>query len=193
MAIMGLLMFSTVTYGQRSFHYGLKADLDMSNISGNGMRGTFSLGFNGGAFAEYNFTPKLGIQPEVLFTQFNNKQGEDFLTYYVNSGKSDAKASIKLSYVTVPVLFSYNVNEIFSLNAGPQVSFLVYDNEDLLLRDKAAFKNVDYGIAGGVTLHVSQVRFYGRYVYGLADVNNIDDRYKWRNQEIQLGIGVTIK
>ncbi len=190
---MGLLLLATVSYGQSSYHFGLKADMDLTNISGKGMKGNFALGFNAGAFAEYNFTPKWGIQPEVLFTQFNNKQGDDFLTYYVNSGKNDAKSSVKLSYVTVPVLLSYNVNELLSLNVGPQVSFLVYDNEDLLLRDRAAFKNLNYGVAGGLTLHVSQVRFYGRYVYGFADMNNVDDRYKWHSQEIQLGMGVTIK
>ncbi|KAA2243159.1 PorT family protein [Chitinophaga agrisoli] len=192
-AIMGLLLLATVSYGQSSFHFGLKADMDLTNISGKGMKGNFSLGFNGGAFAEYNFTPKWGLQPEVLFTQFNNKQGDDFLTYYVNSGKNDAKSSVKLSYVTVPVLLTYNVNEILSLNAGPQMSFLVYDNEDLLLRDRAAFKKLDYGVAAGLTLHVAQIRFYGRYVYGIANVNDVDDRYKWHNQEIQLGMGVTIK
>jgi hypothetical protein len=191
-AIAGLLLLAGVSYGQK-LHYGLKADLQFTSLNGRGMQGSFNPGYDAGIFLEYNITSKWGIQPEILFSQFNNKKDDDFLTYYVNSGNSSAKSSIKLSYVSIPVLLAYKVNDLFTLNVGPQFNLLVYDNEDLLQKDKAAFKNTDYGVAAGLTLHVSQVRFYGRYTLGLGNINNIDDRYKWHSQQIQVGIGVAIK
>lgn len=193
LTITGLLLLTTVAYSQ-SLHYGLKADLSFSTVHGNGMAGTFRPGFNAGAFAEYNITKKWGIQPEVLFTLYNNKSGDDFTKYYVNSGRSSANASkVQLGYLSIPLLLTYHVNDILSINAGPQYNLLVYYNEDLLQNGKNAFKKNDLGAAVGLTLHVSQVQFYGRYVMGLSDINAVDDRYSWKTHQIQLGMGVRIK
>jgi len=191
-AVASLLLLANVSFGQK-LHYGIKGDLQFTKLNGEGLKGSFSPGYDAGVFVEYNFTSKLGIQPEILFSQFNNKRGDDFMTYYVNSGNSSSKSSVKLSYLSVPVLLAYNVNKLFTINAGPQFSMLLYDNEDLLTKDRAAFKNTDLGVAAGLTLHVSGVRFYGRYVYGLGNINNIDSRYTWHSQQIQVGLGVAIK
>jgi hypothetical protein len=193
LTITGFLLLTTVAYSQ-GFHYGLKADLSFNTLHGNGLAGTFKPGFNGGVFAEYNFTRKWAIQPEVLFTLYNNKSGDDFTKYYVNSGRSSANNSkIQLGYISVPLLLSYNVNEFLSINAGPQYNLLVYYNEDLLQSGRNAIKKNDLGAAAGLTVHVSTVRFYGRYVMGLSDINDIDDRYSWKTHQIQLGLGVLIK
>jgi hypothetical protein len=191
-AVASLLLLANVSYGQK-LHYGLKADLQLTSLNGNGMKGNFSPGYDAGIFVEYNFTSKLGIQPEVLFSQFNNKKGDDFMKYYVNSGNSSAKSAVKLSYLSVPVLLAYNVNKLFTINVGPQFSMLLYDNEDLLVKDRAAFKNTDFGAVAGLTLHVSGVRFYGRYVLGLGNINDVDSRYSWHSQQIQVGLGVAIR
>ncbi|HEU4551337.1 MAG TPA: porin family protein [Chitinophaga sp.] len=191
-AVASLLLLANVSYGQK-LHYGLKADLQFTSLHGEGMKGNFSPGYDAGIFVEYNFTSKLGIQPEVLFSQFNNKKGDDFMKYYVNSGNSSAKSAVKLSYLSVPVLLAYNVNKLFTINVGPQFSMLLYDNEDLLVKDRAAFKNTDFGAVAGLTLHVSGVRFYGRYVLGLGNINDVDSRYSWHSQQIQVGLGVAIR
>lgn len=193
LTITGFLLLTTAAYSQ-SFHYGLKADLSFNSLHGNGLGNSFRPGFNGGVFTEYNFNKKWAIQPEVLFTLYNNKSGEDFTKYYVNSGRSAANnTKIQLGYISVPLLLSYNVNEFLSINLGPQYNLLVYYNEDLLQNGRNAIKKNDLGIATGLTIHASQVRFYGRYVMGLSDINDIDDRYSWRTHQIQLGLGILIK
>jgi hypothetical protein len=192
LAITGLLLLANVSRSQ-SFHFGLKADVSFSTISGKGLAGTFRPAFNAGVFSEYDFSKKWGVQPEVLFTLYNNKSGDDFLKYYSNSGNNNGKNSIQLGYLSIPVLLSYHVNDVISINVGPQYSMLLYANEDLLKNNKEAFKSSDLGVVAGLTLQVSQVRFYGRYVIGLSDVNNIDDRYNWRTHQIQFGLGVLLK
>jgi hypothetical protein len=193
LTITGFLLLTTAAYSQ-SFHFGLKADLSFNSLHGDGLAGTFKPAFNAGAFGELNITKKWAIQPELLFTLYNNKAGADFTKYYVNSGASDANNSkIQLGYLSIPVLLTYNVNEFLSLNLGPQYNLLVSYDETLLQNGRRAIKKNDLGAAAGLTVHVSQVRFYGRYVMGLNDINDIDNRYSWKTHQIQLGLGILIK
>jgi hypothetical protein len=55
------------------------------------------------------FSDHLGIQPEVLYSAQGAKSGDQ---------------KYKVNYVTVPVLVRYNINEMWSLHAGPQFGVL---------------------------------------------------------------------
>lgn len=177
----------------QGFHYGLKTDLNFSKVSGNGLKKGFNPGFDAGVFAEYDFSAKWGVQPELLYNLLNGKRDDDFMTYYVNSGNSGANTPVRLSYLSLPVLLRYNINDVLTVNAGPQYSLLLFADEDLVRNNKAAFKKSDIGVAVGLTVNVAQMRFYGRYVLGLSDVNDIDERYQWNTQQIQIGLGVTFR
>jgi hypothetical protein len=65
-------------------------------------------------------------------------------------------------------------------------------NANLLQNGKNAFKNGDFSILGGLQLEVSKFRIYGRYVVGLNNLNDIDKMDEWKNQSLQIGIGLTI-
>lgn len=187
-----LLLFVFSAHAQK-LHLGVTTDLDFTKISGNGMDSKYQSGYQAGAFAEVDINKKWGVVPAVLFSQRNMKRADDFSVYYVNTASPESNTSVKLSYVSVPVLLKYNINDLFSVNLGPQVSFLVYDNEDLLKSGQKAFKNTDFSLVAGVQLNVSpSFRFYGRYNYGLSNINNIDDRYSWKTRQFQLGVGVHI-
>ena len=45
---------------------------------------------------------------------------------------------------------------------------------------------------GGVELKLSSFRIYGRYALGLSNLNDIDNKDKWKSQSIQIGIGLAI-
>jgi hypothetical protein len=45
---------------------------------------------------------------------------------------------------------------------------------------------------GGLQLNLSRLRVYGRYNIGLTNINDIDEKDKWKNQQIQLGLGVKL-
>ncbi|MCW3466227.1 porin family protein [Chitinophaga nivalis] len=195
-----LLLLLTLITLQLSFpasaqkiHYGLKAELNMFNVEGKGISASYNPGGRLGVFAIYDFARHWGIQPELLVTQAVAKRGDNFSTYYVNGSNPDAKKNAKLSYITIPILFRYNLNEQFTFNAGPQYSLLFYDNENFVRNNRSAFKRNDVGIVAGVTFNLDNVHFSGRYVYGFSDVNNIDDRYEWKTRQIQLGVGVTLR
>jgi hypothetical protein len=186
------LLLSFVANAQ-NFHFGPKLDLNYSALKGDGMKNKFSAGFQAGAFAEYNFGKHWAIQPELLYTWNPYKKGDDFLTYYNNSGRSAAGTNINLAYISVPVLARYNLNKVLSFMAGPQFSYSVFEDEDLLKEGRKAFDKTEISADAGVQVNLGNVGFYARYVKGLNNINDVDDRYTWKSSHVQVGVAVRIK
>ncbi|SEW37506.1 Opacity protein [Chitinophaga sp. YR573] len=191
-----LLVFLGSAASAQGFHYGLKASLMFSTIQGDGLKSSYPPGFQGGAFAEWDFSKKWGIQPEILFTQAGTRKTDDFQSrYYVSEGNTSSSSNkAKLSYVTIPLLFRYSPIKDLTFNLGAQYSYLFFANEDFLKYNKDAFKKTDIGAVAGVQVNVANVRFFGRYVLGLNNVNDITTpQHTWKSQQIILGIGVAFK
>lgn len=178
--------------GAQKINVGLKAGLNLSANEGNGMNSSLQQGIDAGAFAEINFSKKWGIQPEVYFSQRNTRRADNFTTYYITEGRSSSDEAVKLSYISVPVLLNYKISSVFSIQAGPQINFLVFEDNNLLKTDRDAFKKSDLGIAGGLTLTLEKFRIYGRYTVGMANVNNIDERYEWKTRQLQMGVAFSL-
>ena len=182
----------TFVANAQNFHFGPKLDLNYSTIKGDGVKNKYSAGFQAGAFAEFNFTKHWAIQPELLYTWNPYKKAGDFLTYYNNSGRSAAGDNINVGYISVPVLARYNFNKYVSVLAGPQFSYLIFDDEDLLKEGRKAFEKTEVSANVGVQVNLEKVGFYARYNKGLTDINDVDDRYEWKSSHIQIGIAVRI-
>lgn len=185
-------LFITVAANAQTWHFGPKLDINYSAIKGNGIRNKYSPGFQIGGFAEYNITKHWAIQPELLYSWSAYKKGSDFLTYYNNYGRSGASEKINLASVSVPLLVRYNLNKTLSFLAGPQYSYLIYDDEDLLKNERQAFKNSAFSANLGVQVNIEKVGFYARFNKGLSNINDIDDRYEWKSNHVQVGIAVRI-
>ena len=82
--------------------------------------------------------------------------------------------------------------KLVTLQLGPQFGILMNKNKTLVQNGKSAFKGGDFSMLGGVQLNVLNFRFYGRYSVGLNNINDIDNKQKWKNQAIQLGVGITL-
>ncbi len=177
------------------WHYGIKGDLNFSNVQGNGMASSYTAGFQAGVYAERVLNNKWSVQPELLLTQNYSKKGADFLNYYItNGGNANAADDIKLAYISVPVLLKYTFNKYFQAMAGPQYGLLVVDAESLEQSgDGKAFKRSEFSANAGAQFTTGSVSIYGRYNQGLSNINNIDNRYNWHSRHIQLGIAIKIK
>ena len=187
------IVFFIFNGSAQSFHYGFEIGANMTAINGNGIKNAYAVGGLAGVVGELVLTKKWNFVPAVLYNLSNSKKGDDFLEYYNINGNPDAAAAIKLSYISVPLLFNYKISKILSVDAGPQYSFLVYDNENLLLENKAsALKRNDVSIAVGPKVQLENVRFFGRYDFGVVNINNIDNRYKWYNRQFQVGMDVVV-
>ena len=177
--------------------FGTKASLNLANIVGDdaGDANVF-VGFSVGLFAEFDLADKLSIQPEILYsTQGSKSEGP----YYIGSSIYNVKATLKLNYINVPVMFKYEVAKKLSLEAGPYVGFLVSaklkaeisglgsDTQDA----KDLFKSTDFGLGLGMNYDFSDVIFANfRYSAGLVEIGDADgDSNNIKNSNLQFGLG----
>lgn len=194
-----LSLFIGMASKAQSFHYGLKAGLMFSSIKGEGMKNGVKPGFQGGLFFEWDLSKdgKWGFQPELLFTQATAQKGSEFNTYFVGDRNTFATDKIKMSSITVPLLLRYSPIKNLTINAGAQYNYIFFADENLFKGDRNALKSSDIGAVLGVQVKVANVRFFGRYVYGVNDILNVHpadrDDIHWNSQQIIIGIGIGIK
>ncbi len=185
------VLFTTVSQAQ-GFHLGIKGGANLNKVSGQSFDDGFNLAFHVGAFAEIDFTKSIGIQPELLFNQTGTKPTTFSAVY--GSGTASAtlngQEKVKLDYLSIPILFRFTTAAgLLTLNAGPQYSILLSQDKTLLQSGKQAFKDGDFSVVLGAQVNLAPLRIYGRYNIGLQNINDIDSKDKWTNQQIQLGIG----
>jgi hypothetical protein len=173
----------------QGFHVGVKAGANIFKLDGTSMKDEFKFGYNLGGFAELNFSEKWGIQPEVMWNQTNYRTATNFNEIYPG-GKSDVEG--KLNYLSIPVLLSFSPAKFISFQAGPQFGILLNKDKTLFDNGKEAFKGGDFSMLGGVQLNIGSLKLGGRYVVGLANINDIDEKEKWKNQGFQVYLGTRI-
>jgi hypothetical protein len=114
---------------------------------------------------------------------------------YSGQGASDTKEGggrIKLDYITLPVLAKFPIAKNLSLEAGPQVGFLIsgkYKTNDS--NEKIpGLKTIDFGLDAGLEYELNNgVFFQARYNLGLTDIGYAGDNNRASNSVIQFSIG----
>ena len=186
-----LVMLVTVSQAQ-GIRLGIKAGANLNKISGQSFNDGFDLSYHAGGFMEIDFNKAWGIQPEVLFSQTTSKPSSFKSVYASNSSVNlslDGTKNLQLNYLSIPVLFRYNITGMFSVLAGPQYSILLQKDNTLLQNGKSAFKNGDFAMVAGAQVNLKFLRIYGRYNIGLQNINDIDNKDKWTSQQMQVGLG----
>lgn len=187
-----MFLFSGSAGMAQGFKLGVKAGADMNKMNAVGFNDGFTFGYHAGAFAELKLSPKLGIQPEVYFSQQNLDTAASFSEIYQDLSVS----GISLKRLNIPILLTYRLSKGIALQAGPQFGILMSQG-GLIQNGEDAFKRGDFSMAGGLQLSLGSFVVYGRYVVGLSDVQNIDlgnitNTSTWRSQTIHLGLGLAL-
>lgn len=171
---------------QAQVNLGVKGGTTISKIDGKSFKDEFRYGYHLGGFVELGFGGKLSLQPEILFNQFQTRADTAFRAVYQNV------SLVKLNYLSVPVVLNYKLGNAISLQAGPQFGVLMNKDNNVFEDGKQAFQNGDFSLLGGVQLNVSKFLVSGRYVVGLKNLNDIDNRDQWKSQAIQLSVGLRL-
>lgn len=135
--------------------FGVKGGLNVASLS-NSDDAKSLIGFHVGGFGEFMLTEQFAIQPEVMFS---------------TQGASYDGGDLKLNYINIPVMAKFYVTEAISVEAGPQIGFLMTaedtDGEDV--KDQA--NSTDFGVGFGVAYNLTENMFLGaRYTIGLNDI-----------------------
>jgi hypothetical protein len=179
-----LLCSVSVSYSQ-SLHVGIKAGANINKIDGEPFSNQFTYGYHVGVFAEIGLGKKFSIAPEILFNQVNVDTGANFSSVF----KFNNLSSIQLKYLTIPVLAEYKLSKIFALEAGPQFGILINQTNSLVQNGKNAFNKGDFSVVGGVQIKIVGLRVYGRYIFGVNNLNDTGQTNDWHGEMIQVGVG----
>ncbi len=184
------ILFSLAATAQ--FNLGVKGGANISKIEGRSFKEEFRYGYHLGGFVEIGLGGRLGLQPEVLFNQYQTKVDSNFKAIYQNAFSSATNRSVKLNYLSIPVLLNYKLGNVLALQAGPQFGILLDQDKNLLENGQQAFKSGDFSLVGGAQIKLTKLRISGRYGVGLNNLNDIDNQDKWKSQVVQLSLGFAL-
>jgi hypothetical protein len=184
-----LIVFGSIANAQKSkkdegIVFGLKGGLNISNFIGDIQDNSIRTSVHLGIFSEIIINDKFSIQPEILYSG----QG------YSGSATPGFSRS-KYDYLNLPVLAKIYVADKISIEAGPQIGFLLSAKERTS-NDNATIpkqKTVDLGLNLGLAYDLKNGMFFQtRYNLGLSNINSSDNAnaVKYTNSVIQLSVGV---
>ena len=185
--LVAVLLISHAMMAQ--FHIGLRVGTNLSKIEGKSFKQEFQYGYLLGGFAEIGLGNKFFLQPEVLFNQYTSTLDSNFSHIYQGALTND-QTKVKLNYLSIPVILNYKLLGPISIQAGPQYAILIDQSKTVLQNGGRAFKSGDFSLLAGVQVKLAMLRLTGRYIVGLNNINDIDNKDKWRNQNIQLSVGL---
>jgi hypothetical protein len=173
------------------FHLGIKAGANITKVDGKSFKQEFKYGYNLGGFAEIGLSSKFSFEPEVLFNQYSSTLDSSYKSIYEGVIASN-QSKVKLNYLTIPLLLDYKFIGPIHLQAGPQFGILMSQDKSFLQNGANAFKNGDFSMVAGAQIKLAQLRITGRYIIGLSNINDIDNQDKWKNQVVQLSLGLAL-
>jgi Outer membrane protein beta-barrel domain len=191
-----VILFSSIllfqfTNAQKGFRIGAKAGLNANKIEGQSFNDGFNASFQAGGFIEIDFSKKFGIQPEVLWTQSKTTFVSNINSLTPGTFTSGVN-NVTLNYLSIPILFRISTGKMLTWVVGPQYSILIDQNKNLLQNGKDAFSAGEFAMAGGLQINLSALRIYGRYVAGLSNISEVTNTSNWKNQAIQVGVGLRL-
>ena len=174
LAVVTVLGFANVT--AQEIKFGAKGGLNFASVSGDNTEGIDVVtSFNFGVLSEIPVSDKFSVQPELM---------------YSGQGYSFNDDTVALSYLNIPLMGKYYLTKGLSVEAGPQIGFLLSAKNDKT-DVKDSFNTFDFGVNFGLGYKLDNgLNFGARYNLGLTDINNLDNSSsKNKNGVFQLSVG----
>jgi len=189
-----IAVFSMTSVNAQQF--GVKAGVNFANMSGTYIdkykdndpdyETSGRTGFHFGAVVEFELSDQIYLQPEILYSTQGFKQSTKLGTKTIDFTQ-------KMDYLSIPVMFEYKISDEFSIQAGPQIAFLISskfdwseDMNDLFNDDgfeadldkrlEKTSNGMDFGINFGAEYTMDTGLFFNaRYSLGLSNAFKYDE------------------
>jgi len=185
-----LLIGVSASAQDQKITYGIKAGVNMSNMSGDIDGNKVKIGFNAGVTLDYAFTPDLYLLTGLEFTTKGFKLDEkldlgDF--GFGGIGNVDAKVTFNPMYLQIPVHVGYKLtiadNTRINFHAGPYVAYGVggkitakvnvagaEGKESESIFGDGKFKRFDFGLGLGAGVEFGKIGVGLGYDFGLVNI-----------------------
>ncbi|MBS1947828.1 MAG: PorT family protein [Bacteroidetes bacterium] len=190
-----LMIISIASASAQKFQLGVKGGVNFFNVQDQGgtysqaLNNQFQFGYNLGGFAILNLSKHVGIQPEVMWNEYQTRTSDNANAIYDSlwPGKN-----ISLNYLTVPLLLNISPSKIITFQVGPQFGILINESQTFYNNTKNAFKKGDFSMVGGVQLNLAWIKLGARYVVGLNNISDLPNSNAWKNHGAQAYVGIKI-
>ena len=177
-----LVLFVSVTMYSQTY-FGVKVGANYTSFRGDLDVIDYKAGFHVGGVAEISINDSFSFQPELLYSV----QGFQ--------AKEDASLRSNYNYLTVPLMAKYFVKDLVTIDAGPQIGYLISTTqtngyEEIITEQKKNSNSLDYGFNLGASYEMdSGIFLQVRYNFGLANVLKSDTNLKAYNSVMQVSMG----
>ena len=186
-----VLFFTQLLNAQNSSNkFSFRAGLNSAQLDFGGFKIDPVIGFNiGASYDLLNLSDKIILRPEIMFSQ----QGFSVLTEeYGKSGYIEVNKKTNLNYLTLPVNLDFQIDNKFSIVAGPYIGLLLnkdsFKEIDLQSDD---VKSADFGFNAGINYAINnKIKLDIRYLAGSNILNSTGDflELEAKNKVWQFGI-----
>lgn len=177
-----LFLFSNHIIAQT--YFGFKVGTNISNINGDNPYDGIKIAMHVGGVAEIVISDLISVQPELLYSM----QGSQH--------KDDSSLKNNYHYITLPIMFKYFINVSTSIDAGPQIGYLVFAKQSNGWEEwrdtKDELNALDYGFNLGASYEMDNgMNINIRYNYNFANIYKTIEGldFKGNNTVIQLSLG----
>lgn len=202
-------------------HYGIKTGINYSNLNftqynylflglvtptqGKAQPTTkYNVGIKAGLYIDLKLTEKWHLSNTVSFSQYGSVT-EIERTWDTDTIRTYGKQTdtYKLDYITLDPTFEYYINDAFTLNIGPSVSYLISNNlkteviEENNIRENfegeiTDVNEIEAGLNIGTSIYLNEKLDIELNLYiGLLQLENLDDDYTKTLQATSLSLGYT--
>ena len=186
---LALVIISVAGVRAQGFQLGIKGGVNINKIDGRALTDEVKYGYSLGGFMVVKLNKYFGIQPEVLWNQYQTRTTTDassISSYLPNDN------NIKLNYLSIPLLLNISPSKLLTFQVGPQFGILINNSEPLIDNSKDAFKKGDFSMIGGAQLNLAWFKLGARYFIGLNNIYDLGNEAKWTNQGVQVYVGIRI-
>jgi len=181
--ILSIALFSITTFvvQAQSVKLGVKAGINYANELGTGItinstnyKTEAISSYHAGLVAEIGLFKGVAFQPELIYST-QGATYKDALNEFKN----------ELGYIAIPAVLKIDLNKSFSLELGPQASFLLSEKNSFDAKDANTF---DFSVVGGLGLKITKSLFVqARYGLGLTEISK---EAQTKNSVVQVSAGI---
>jgi len=193
--ISAIALFGLTAVNAQEVEFGIKGGINLATITGDDFVNFDNRTcFHFGAVVEIGISENFSFQPELLYSCQGSDYGVDD-TSFVDTKAALFNGTIKVDYLNVPLMAKYYVSEGLSLEAGPQLGFLIsatdeFEGEEEDIKDFV--KGIDFGVNFGLGYKLDGgLNFGARYNLGLSNANDDEDLsdITFKNGVFQFSLG----
>ena len=181
-----VILVACISANAQIFKLGIKGGINYANQTGTDITVNSTnykteaiSNYHIGLLAEVKLGDRFSIQPEVLYST----QGAKYDAIGVAQDFTN-----DIGYISIPVMAKINLNNTFSLEFGPQASFLMSKKNEVSINSIKNQKDIDFGAGAGLGIRIAKSLFLqGRYMVGLSEIS---PDAKVKNSVLQVSAGL---